>query len=168
VTAPVLQSERIILRPHRVSDFELLAALYRTKRSEFIGGPLSRDDVWRNFAADVGHWPLRGYGAWAIEDKASGGCIGQVELHWPIGYPERELGWLLFEKFEGQGFASEAASCARDFAFGQLGWSTMVSYVATENRRSISLVERLGATLDKGAPTPNDDPDILVYRHQKA
>ncbi len=163
-TAPRLESERLVLRPHRVEDFDRMADLYASPRSKYIDGPLSRGVAWCVFAADVGHWELLGFGAWAIELRETGVYVGQVGLNLPANFPERELGWLLWQEFEGKGYALEAALRAREFAYRTLGWDTLVSYIDPENARSIRLAERMGATPDPHAPTPDADP-CLVYRH---
>lgn len=58
------------------------------------------------------------------------------------------------------------AKAARTHAFHDLGWTTAVSYIHPDNARSITLAERLGATLDPKAQTPDSDP-CLVYRHPR-
>ncbi len=166
-TAPTLKTDRLRLRGHRVADFDRFAQLFASPRSKFINGPLSRGDAWRAFAADVGHWVLLGFGAWAIERREDSAYVGQVGLNLPADFPERELGWLLWEEFEGHGYALEAAMRARTFAYATLGWDTLVSYVDPDNTRSTRLAERLGAVPDPDAPTPGGDR-CLVYRHPPA
>jgi len=163
-TAPYLETERLVLRPYRVEDFDRMADLYASPRSKYINGPLTRGDAWRVFAADVGQWELLGFGAWAIELRETGAYVGQVGLNLPADFPERELGWLVWQEFEGRGYAFEAALRARVFAYRTLGWDTLVSYVDPENARSIRLAERMGASQDPDAPTPNSEP-CLIYRH---
>lgn len=163
-TAPRLESERLVLRPNRVEDFDRMADLYASPRSKYINGPLSRGDAWRVFAADVGQWELLGFGAWAIELRETGAHVGQVGLNLPADFPEPELGWLVWQEYEGKGYAFEAALRAREFAYRTLGWDTLVSYVDRENARSIRLAERMGASPDPDAPTPNSEP-CLVFRH---
>lgn len=85
--------------------------------------------------------------------------------HGPL-FPEKELGWLIYAGHEGKGYASEAAAAFRDWAFGQLGLETLVSYVDPRNQRSIAVAERLGARLDANAD--RTDPDDLVYRHARS
>ena len=163
-TAPTLESQRLLLRPHRVEDFDRLAELFASPRSKYMGGPLSRGDAWRWFAGYVGQWDLLGFGSWAIELREDGAHVGQVGLNRPAGFPEVELGWSLWEEFEGHGYAREAALRARDFAYRTLGLDTLVSYIDAANTSSIHLAERMGAALDVDAPTPGGDP-WLVYRH---
>ena len=162
---PVLTGARIILRPYRLSDFDRLVEIYQSPRSAYIDGPKSIGKVWSDFAANVGQWTLLGFGGWSVEEKESGSYVGIVGLNFPIEFPERELGWILWEEFEGKGYAFEAASMARDFAFRQLKFDTLVSYIDPDNARSIRLAERLGAVLDPDAKTPNDEA-CLVYRHR--
>lgn len=165
--APVLETERLRLRPIEVKDFALLESFMASERSRYVGGPMSSSDCWRMFTGDVGQWVLLGFGAWTIELRDGGESIGQIGLNHPVDFPERELGWLLWDGFEGQGYAYEAAMCARKFAFGELGWTTVVSYIDAHNERSIKLAEHMGAVRDEDAATPNNDP-CYVYRHSKS
>ncbi len=107
--APILSTDRLTLRPYRLSDFQRLAEIYESPRSHYIGGLRSRDKAWRDFASDVGQWVLLGFGGWAIEERSSGAYVGIVGLNFPVEFPERELGWILWEEFEGKGYAFEAA-----------------------------------------------------------
>ncbi|MBL4890688.1 MAG: GNAT family N-acetyltransferase [Rhizobiaceae bacterium] len=154
ITAPILETERIRLRPIQTSDFDRLKSFMVSERSCYVGGPMSSGDCWRMFASDVGQWVLLGFGAWAIEHRESGEYMGQIGLNHPADFPERELGWLLWDEFEGHGYAFEAAMCAREFVYGTLGWKTVVSYVDPDNARSIKLVERMSAVRDMEAATP--------------
>ena len=144
-TIPEIETERLRLRAHRPEDFEPLAAFYATKRSAGVGGPMSRGRTWRGFASVVGHWVLRGYGFWAIEEKASGAYCGNVGLWYPEDWPEPEIGWTMMGDAEGRGIAHEAALASRDYAYETLGWTTAISLIAPDNTRSQTLAQRLGA-----------------------
>jgi RimJ/RimL family protein N-acetyltransferase len=165
-SAPVIVGECVILRPHRASDIEAIAALYQSDRAVWIGGRQDRTVAWRWLGYDVGQWGLLGFGSWAVDERATGGFAGQVGLNKPDNFPETELGWLLFEGFEGRGLAYEAALLARRFAFETLRMKTLVSYIDPANDRSIRLAERLGAIRDPQAATP-DGETCLVYRHPR-
>lgn len=90
-------------------------------------------------------------------------CLGQVGInHGPLS-PERELGWLVYPKAEGHGFAFEAATALRAWAQETRKFKTLVSYIKSTNLRSIRLAERLGAILDPQAARP--DPGHQAYRH---
>lgn len=162
--APVLVTERLTLRGQTYADFERLTALYQGERASYIGGRQPPAQVWRNFMNSVGHWPILGMGGWAIDVTASGQCVGEVAVCHPPDYPETELGWALFDGFEGQGYALEAAAAVRDWARNTLRPPSLVSYVDPSNAPSIKLAQRLGGVLDETGATPNGDA-CLVFRH---
>ena len=163
---PTLETERLVLRAPRADDFEAYAAFYRSERSANRGGPLDRVAAWREFSAEVGHWLLRGYGPWAVDEKASGAHCGMVGLWYPENWPAPEVGWLVWEAFEGRGIAFEAAVRARAYAFETLGWPQVASCIRETNMRSRRLAERLGARLDRRVTRPGR-PDFLVYLHPR-
>lgn len=161
---PTLETERLILRAPCLDDFEALAAFYASPRSAFVGGPLTRERSWRALATEAGHWLLRGYGRWVIVERTSQKAIGITGLWYPEGFPENELGWDLFEGATGKGYATEAAKAARDYAFGTLGWPTLISLVASENTASARVAKRLGAYSD-GTFTHERHGAATIYRH---
>ena len=147
--APVLETERLRLRQWRNDDLDAFAVFTGDSvATRFVGGTFSREDTWRRIAMFLGHWELRGFGNWAIEEKASGALVGYSGLWRPEGWPEPEVMWGLVPKYQGRGFATEAAGRARAFAYETLRWPTVVSYIAAENVPSRKVAERLGATHD--------------------
>ncbi|MBY3084498.1 N-acetyltransferase [Rhizobium laguerreae] len=115
------------------------------------------------YAENVALWQLFGHGALTIELGETGECVGQVGInHGPL-FPEKELGWFVYEPYEGRGYATEAALALRDWAFATLKLPSLVSYIAPGNAASVAVAERLGARLDPVAP--RTDPADLVYRH---
>jgi len=97
-TIPTLETDRLIMRPFQESDFEPMAAFYGSDVSSFYGGPCDREEAWRKFAVYPGHWSLRGYGPWALEEKATGAYVGLSGLWYPENWPEPELTWALRKK----------------------------------------------------------------------
>jgi RimJ/RimL family protein N-acetyltransferase len=112
-------------------------------------GVLSREDAWRQMAMFLGHWQLRGFGTWALEERSTGGFVGRAGLHYPEGWPDREVGWALARAFWGRGLAFEAAQAALAHAFIAQGWTRAVSLIDPDNARSIRLAERLGQRLER-------------------
>jgi RimJ/RimL family protein N-acetyltransferase len=149
---PSLDTPRLRLRQFAEADLDDYAALCADAEvMRYLGdrGPLSREDAWRQLAMLVGHWALRGYGMWAVEELATGAFVGRVGLHYPEGWPEPELGWALARHYWGRGYALEAATAAVRVAFGTLGWPRAVSLIAASNLRSIRLAERLGEHFER-------------------
>jgi len=145
ITIPTLETERMFLRAMREDDIAEEVAFFQTERSRNVGGPIPANQVWRAVAGMIGHWALRGYGFWALEEKATGAYLGRAGLWSPHPWPEPEIGWTLMERAEGKGFAAEAALEARRYAYDTLGWTTAISLIVAGNLRSEALAHRLGA-----------------------
>jgi len=144
---PTLHTKRLILRSFAPDDFESYAAIFgdpEVSRYMGAGEPLSRPQAWRNFAMVLGHWHLRGYGMWAVEDAWTSTLIGRIGLFKPEGWPGLELGWALARNTWGKGFATEGAQRAMDWAFSDLGADRLISIVRPNNVASIGVAERLG------------------------
>ncbi|MBO9464166.1 GNAT family N-acetyltransferase [Tropicibacter sp. R15_0] len=159
-----LSTERLILRPPAPKDAAATTAFYQTERSQYVGGYVPEFRAFSNFCAMLGHWEVRGYGLWAVTTKESDDIVGLVGPYYPQGWPETEIGWLMFDGSEGKGFAFEAAQAAIQDARDTLGWTNIVHYIAPENARSITLAERLGAQRDPSATVPKPEDPCLVYR----
>ncbi|GAA6181492.1 GNAT family N-acetyltransferase [Shimia sp. NS0008-38b] len=146
---PRLETERLIMRAHVESDIESEIEFYQTDASETVGGPMEPTDVWRYISMMMGHWALRGYGFWALEEKATGIYLGRAGPWMPMGYDEPEIGWTLMNHATGKGYATEAALAARSYAYDVLGWETAVSLTLPDNIASQAVAKRLGATLER-------------------
>ncbi len=163
MTIPVIETRRLILRGPEPGDYPDFKATFSSYRSRFMGGPLNRYEAWMLYAAEIGHWSIRGYGMWMIHDCADGRTLGMAGGWSPAGWPEREIAWIIWPGEAGHGYALEATHAARAYLYGTLGWDGAVSYIDPKNLDSIRLAERLGATKDKDAATI--DGSDTVYRH---
>ena len=104
-------------------------------------------EAWRMVAGWIGHWALRGYGQWAIEERSSGRFIGRAGIINPADWPGPEVGYLLGRQWWGRGYATEAASAAMDWGFREIGFTDLLSLIDPENEPSIAVATRLGETL---------------------
>ena len=99
-----LASRRLLLRMFRESDLDAYAAMCgdpEVMRYLGDGYPLTRAEAWRNMALVLGHWQLRGFGLWAVEERATGLLAGRVGCWQPEGWPGLEIGWALRREFLG-------------------------------------------------------------------
>jgi len=165
---PTLRTPRLTLRPPVLEDFPAYAALMASPRAVHMGGPFDRRGAWGMFASDVALWALCGHGALMIDLAETGTCIGQVGInHGPL-FPEKELGWLLYDGHEGRGYATEAGAAMRDWAFDALGLETLVSYFDPDNVKSMAVAARLGGVRDDAAPVQDEGDVVYRYRRQPA
>lgn len=162
MTAPVLQTERLVLRPHLMADWEPIAAFLCSDEARYMR-PFDRAAAWFGFASDVGSWELQGCGGWGMEERGTGALVGAVGLNRFPHYAEDEIGWLTFPEFRRRGYAREAAEAARAYAYRHAGWTTAVSYVDPDNAASAAVARSLGCVEDPQAGRP--DPSDLVFRH---
>ncbi|RKF12900.1 N-acetyltransferase [Roseovarius spongiae] len=160
---PVIETRRLVLRGPEPDDYPDFKATFSSYRSRFMGGPLNRYEAWMLYAAEIGHWAIRGYGMWMIHARADGRTLGMAGGWSPAGWPEREIAWIIWPGEAGRGYALEATHAARDYLYEQMGWDGAVSYIDPRHLDSIRLAERLGAIKDHDADTI--DGHDAVYRH---
>ena len=110
----------------------------------------------------VGHWFLRGYGLWGVEERSWGILLGQAGFWNPEGWPGFELGWTLRRSFWGRGYATEAARRALQFGFTELKQPHVISLIRPENAASIHMARRLGEHL--GGSTELLRKPSLIYK----
>src|SRR6266550_5350991 len=148
--APTLETERLIMRMWRDDDHEQYAQLCADPEvMRFLGGKtFSLTESWRHMAFLIGHWHLRGYGIWAVEEKVSSRLLGRIGFMNPIGWPGFELGWTLGREFWGRGYATKGARRALDYAFTELHKDHVISCIHPDNAPSIRVAERLGEKLE--------------------
>jgi RimJ/RimL family protein N-acetyltransferase len=107
-------------------------------------------------------WDEEGFGLFAVELLASGELAGFTGLSVPTFLPEVlpavEIGWRLGTQFWGQGYASEAAHAALEFALEDRGLDRVVSIARVGNDASENVMRKLGMTPERVTTHP-------VYGH---
>jgi RimJ/RimL family protein N-acetyltransferase len=165
---PELTTERLLLRGLQLGDLDAYAAMYRdpeVMRYLEHGRPLDRVAAWRMMAVHLGHWQLRGYGQWALVERATGEVVGRAGLWEPEGWPGLEVGWLLARPHWGRGFATEAGRAAIDYAFDVLGTEKVISLIRPENHLSVRVAKRLGESYERTIELLGARADVYCARH---
>jgi len=143
---PTLETERLILRPPLAEDYPARAAQSADPQTmAYIGGVEDEALVWRRYATGVGHWVLFGFGFFNVLEKASGQVVGAVGTQHPLGWPGREVGWVIGREHWRKGYGKEAASAAITYAFDTLHWDEVIHVIAPENLASQALAKSLGS-----------------------
>ena len=146
MTGPMIETERLILRPTAMEDFDRWAEMMADENAaRFLGGVQSRSVAWRGFMTMAGAWSMTGVAMFSLIDKASGRWMGRIGPWTPDGWPGTEVGWGLHPDAQGQGYGLEAATAAIDYAFDVLGWEDVIHCIDPDNTPSQRLAERLGS-----------------------
>ncbi len=163
---PVITTDRLILRGHRLEDFAASAAMWADPAvtQHITGRPCSEEETWARFLRYIGHWALVGFGYWLVEEQATQKFVGEVgfadykrDIEPSIqGIPE--LGWVLASDMHGKGYATEAAHAALAWGDQYFGAVQTVCLIAPRNSASIRVAEKCGyrerlRTTYKGSPT---------------
>jgi len=141
-----LETQRLKLRFWQEEDIDDYAEICADPEvMRFLGGKtFTRLEAWRHMAFLIGHWQLRGFSHWAVEEKSSQRLIGRIGFLHPQGWPDFEIGWTLGRQSWGKGYATEAATTALDYAFNELNKEQVISLIDPNNTASIKVAERLG------------------------
>ncbi len=75
---PVLDTQRLTLRAPKKADLPTLVAFFATQRSHMVGGPVDAMGAFTKLTARIGHWAIKGYGMWHIDDRKTGDFLGWV------------------------------------------------------------------------------------------
>lgn len=171
MAAPVIETERLRLRGHRVDDFGDVAAMWADPAVvRYIGGrPFSAEESWSKILRYAGLWPLLGYGYWAIEEKATGRFAGEAgfadfrrEIEPPLdGMPE--AGWVLATWAHGQGFATEAVRATLAWADRRLGGRRTACIVDPEHAASVRVALKCGYR-EFARATYKGQPTVMLRR----
>lgn len=147
-----IETDRLLLRPHRITDFDAWYAMFTDKELfEFISAAtLSPEEGWNRLLRYIGHWSAFGYGLFAIFRKSDGQFLGETGLadfHRGLGDDfdgVPEAAWIISRAAQGQGIAQEAATAAHRWLEERLSPSRTVCLIDTRNQPSIRIAQGLG------------------------
>ena len=141
----VLETERLILRPITLKDS---ADMY-----EYASDPENTKHTFPpHQSIDETRWLIANLfmrsplGNFAIEHKESGKMIGTCDLRINEDEKSAELAYAINKKYWGNGYAPEAATKLRDFAFDTLKIERLWAKFAAGNPASGRVMDKIGMT----------------------
>jgi len=160
-----IETERLNLRQFRDDDWCDLHEYYSDEKATkyTVGRSFTEGDTWRALCSMLGHWSIRKYGPYAIEEKDSSRVIGIVGFWYPNDWPSPEIKWALAPRYWGKGFAKEAAKAVQQVGRQYLPEIELISLIHSENNASKRLAVALGATFESEIQFRNSIFEI--YRH---
>jgi RimJ/RimL family protein N-acetyltransferase len=164
---PVIETERLILRGHRLEDFEAMTEMWADPALiRFVAErkPFSREELWQRFLRYAGLWSVLGFGFWAVEERASGLYVGSTGFHdmkrdiKPSLEGLPEAGWALAAFAHRRGFATEMVLAMLAWSDRHLDAEKTVCIIDPENAASLRVAEKCGyrevlRTVYKDSPT---------------
>jgi len=144
-----IMTDRLLMRRWRDPDREPFATLNGDPDTlRFFPSTLTRAESDAFVDLIESRFELQGFGLWALEIAATGEFIGYTGLNaMPEGVPGTggmEVGWRLAKSAWHHGYATEAATAARDVAFDGVGLPEIWSITAVLNEPSIAVMRRIG------------------------
>lgn len=151
---PVLETERLTLRPFTVEDLDDVATLFGDDEALVLwGGALDREGSRSWIERNLARYASHGIGRCAVIWRASGELVGDCGLVPTAveGVEEIELGWVTARSFWGRGIATEAGAAWRDHGTNVLGLRRIVSMISARNIASRRVAEKLGFAVEREA-----------------
>lgn len=168
--ASSIETERLLLRPPVLADAEAFMAVLwdpevvELKQVTLREPPGGLDLAVKNTGTMIRQWERRGYGQWAVIEKATGDLIGCVGFY----HPQREwlgidLGWAIHRARWRQGFATEAATAALEWAWRQTAIDHVISLITPGDDRSIRIAVKIGERYLRDDVDPVHGDPVHVY-----
>ena len=85
-----------------------------------------------------------GFGTWVIERKEDSRLIGRVGFNMREGYEEPELGFVIAEEFQRQGYAFECCRAVMEVGKKEYDFDRIQTLVQIQNEASLELCKKLG------------------------
>lgn len=151
-----LESERLLLRPYRLSDAPALVKVFDDNRERLQEDfpsrantihiePEAESFIWHVMQL----WDMRESFYFCIWEKQSRLYVGEIfftEIVWKI--PKAHIGYYVVKEWEGKGLMTEAMKLVLPFAFETLKMRKLQIRCAVDNLRSQRVAERCGFKIE--------------------
>jgi ribosomal-protein-alanine N-acetyltransferase len=154
-----LRSGRLVLRRFTLDDLPLLVELNADPQvMRWLGGVMSAEQTEAMLRTRIlDYYPANpGLGVWATLLRESGECIGFHLLNHLQGETQIQVGYRLFPRHWGQGYATEMSVALLDYGYRQLGLEKIAAITALENHASQHVLLKAGLPrlADRAFPHP--------------
>ena len=143
----ILETERLILREMTQADFPLLCRHLQDEEVMYAWEhAYSDDEVQEGLNKQFQRYKEYGFGVWAVILKENGELIGQCGLSMqPCEDSEvLEIGYIFQKAHWHKGYATEAATACREYAFNKLNADEVFSLIRDTNIASQNVAKRNG------------------------
>ena len=143
----ILETRRCLLREAVLSDLDVFYEIYAQPSVARFIEPLSekREEELEKLRAYIRmQYPYYGFGTWTILEETTGQIIGRAGLNLSETTGKIQLGYLIREEYQHQGFATEVCQGILKYAREELELRELELEVHPENENSLKLAKKLG------------------------
>ncbi|WP_310631891.1 GNAT family N-acetyltransferase [Paraburkholderia sp.] len=146
----MMETQRLVIRPPELRDFDDLYSMWSDPQVvQFVtGAPLTREEVWTRLLRSIGHWAALGFGHWIVSEKSNAAFVGEVGFVQhrrgisPAFDASPEIGWMIAQRAQRFGYASEAIAAALNWAHTRWPGAETVCIISPENAASMKVANR--------------------------
>jgi RimJ/RimL family protein N-acetyltransferase len=165
----IIETERLFIRHLSADDAPFILELLN--EPSFIKNIADRGvrtlDNARAYIAEgpVASYEYNGFGLSVVELKETGERIGMCGLIRRDTLEDVDIGYALFPRFWGKGYAREAAAAMLDYGHKNFGLNRIVAITSPDNDDSIRVLESIGFQFERIIPFPDDNNPVKLFAH---
>lgn len=149
---PHLETKRLLLRGHQITDFQESAAMWADPNvvEHISGNPSTEEQSWSRLLRYAGHWSHLGFGYWLVESKEDRAFLGEVGFAecrrdtTPSILEKPEAGWVFKSDAHRKGYATEAVAAMLGWADANLKFERTACLFDPNYSASIRVAEKSG------------------------
>ncbi|HVF30896.1 MAG TPA: GNAT family N-acetyltransferase [Pyrinomonadaceae bacterium] len=162
----MLETSRLILRHFMPDDAAFIMELLNEPGwKRFIGDRNinAQDDARKYIEKLRVSYRDHGFGLCAVQLKVDETLIGMCGLIKRETLEDADIGFALLSRFEGNGYAREAAKATLEYAHVDLGLPRVVAITTEDNERSARLLEGIGLRYEETISMRGDPEMLRLY-----
>lgn len=161
------ETERLFLRPTQQEDADFILELMTSpKWLANIGnrGVNTREEA-SAYIRDkmLAQLQRLGFGNYTVIRKSDQARMGTCGLHDREGLNGVDIGYAFLERYEGNGYAFEAAQRLKQAAFEDFLFTDLWAITTHKNKASQHILEKLGMTHETNVFLANDPEELRLY-----
>jgi RimJ/RimL family protein N-acetyltransferase len=152
------ETERLLIRSIQLADVPTLVKLWVDPMvTKYLGGPRSHGVIYDSLIKDAQVKLVPKFDLWTVIEKFTGHIIGHCGIldKNVDGITEYELIYVLSKSAWGNGYATEAATAIKDYAFQRLGLRRVIALIDAQNKVSERVAVKAGLSYEKDTKRPS-------------
>lgn len=166
----ITETKRCRVREMKVEDLDALYQIYEspaiTRYMENLYEDRKKEEEYtRSYIKHA--YTFWGFGTWILERKEDNRIIGRVGFNLRDGYDNPELGFVIGEEYQRQGYAYEACKAILAVGKEEYEFDKVQALVKEENMASVELCKKLGFVLEEKIMEQGEEYLLFLYYMNK-